>query len=367
MESRIENIISELKKNKLVLLKDNLGPVIKGYLFTPAYNITESTICDLVNEAKGVICAAISDSRIKELGLQPMIKEKGITENNFTVSVEARSGVSTGISAADRAITLNVLANTKDPKLDLVTPGHIFPIPARKGGVLIFTDVAEATSDLMTLAGLPQVAAFSHCLNHQGEFQTEEELKKLSEKLNISIVSMLDIIQHRLTTETIVEKIAEANLPTKSAGSFRAFCFKSQVDGNEHLALVKGEINPQSNEAILVRVHAENKFDDLFSLSNISQNNKITKALELIDQRGKGVFLYIRQSKNDYLAQQIKIIKNKTKIQSLDIALRENGVGSQILSALGVRLIELISSSAKDYLGLDAFNLKIVKRYPLNA
>ncbi len=366
MESHITQVIKELKKNKLVLLKDNLGPVVKGYLFTSAYKITENIICDLVNEAKGVICASVSDSRIKELGLQPMIKEKGIAESNFTVSVEARKGVSTGISAADRAITLNVLACTKDPKLDLVTPGHIFPVHARKGGVLIFTDVAEATSDLMTLAGLPQVAAYSHCLNQKGEFQSEKELKKLVEKLNISSISMLDIIKYRLSTETIVEKIAEANLPTKSAGSFKAFCFKSQVDGNEHLALVKGEIDPQSAEAILVRVHAENKFDDLFSLNDITLNNKITKALEQIDKRGKGIFLYIRQSKSDYLAQQIKKIKNKTKTQSLDIALRENGVGSQILSALGVKLIELISSSAKDYLGLDAFNLKIVKRYPLN-
>lgn len=364
MASAVKKVISDIKNNRLILLKDNLGPKIKGYLIAPALGINESNICTLVNEARGVIFAAISDSRAKELGLQPMIKEKRMVENGFTVSVEARKGVSTGISAADRAVTLNILATTKDPKLDLVTPGHIFPIHARKGGVLLFTDIAEAASDLMSLAGLPAVAAYSHCLNIKGEFQIEEELAQLTKKLNISVISILDIIKYRLSTETIVEKIAEASLPTKSAGSFRALCFKSQVDGNEHLALVKGEIN--QDEPILVRVHAENKFDDLFSLGNIEKNNKITNALEQIDRRGKGVFLYIRQSKSDYLAGEIKLLKSKTKTQGLlDIALRENGVGSQILSSLGIKLIELITGSSKDYLGLDAFNLKIVKRLPL--
>lgn len=363
MKGNIEKAVEALKKNKIILLKDNLGPSIKGYLISPAYQITPEIISIIVNEARGVICAALTDSRSKELGLQPMFKDRNISEGNFTVSIEARRGVSTGISSADRANTLRTLATTNDPKLDLVTPGHIFPFHARKGGVLVFSDIAEAASDLMSIAKLPSTAAYCHCLNEKGDFQTEEELTRLEKKLNLVTISILDIIKHRLSTENFIKKIAEANLPTKSAGSFKAICFQSDLDNNEHLALLKGEIKPE--DPVLVRVHAENKLEDIFSLVNKNKNNKITESLKLIDNKGSGIFLYINQSKQASLSEELRKYKSEKKSQQMDLALRENGIGSQILSQLGVKLIELISNSTNEYLGLEAFDLKIIKRIAL--
>ncbi len=367
----IERQIDRIRSGELILLVDNLGGQRRGYFFSAASLVTPEQISFVVNHGRGVVTAAISEARIQELNLAPMARFKGATGIDFTVSVEARQGVSTGISASDRAHTLRTLATTSDSKLDLVTPGHIFPLRARAGGVLVRSDIAEAAVDLLEIAKLPAVAMLAHCLDENGALLTDDALDQLSQTLDLPIVSISDVIRYRLASESIVEKVAEAKLPTCFGGEFRAVCFVSRTDNAEHLALVKGDLSSIGadgrQEPVLARVQAEDRFGDLLGLERPSGLEKIRSALRSIEQRHRGVFVYVRHPRQGNLAEQAAAFANDKDPGGAAGQLREHGIGAQILTELGVSRIELLTNSGRDIPGLSAFNLEVVGRSPFHA
>ncbi|MCB0360956.1 MAG: 3,4-dihydroxy-2-butanone-4-phosphate synthase, partial [Bdellovibrionales bacterium] len=246
MTSTIETALASLRQARPALLIDDASDPSVGYLVAPASSISEEDVSFIVNEARGVICAAMLESKIRSLHL-PMMTAGPIPDSapDFTVSIEARRGVTTGICAADRARTLRTLAGTVDPRRDLVMPGHIFPIVARDGGVLVRAGAAEAAVDLLLMAELLPVAALCCCLDREGEIARPEALQTLAASHGIPIISILDIISHRMARETFIERVAGAALPTRYAGDFQAIAFRSLNDSAEHLALLKN-LSPDS-------------------------------------------------------------------------------------------------------------------------
>lgn len=355
----------------MISLLDDGAPQPRLYLAAAASLTTDEMISRMVNEARGVICAGIAEARLKELGLSPMGPKNRHLGVDFSVSVEARQGVSTGISAADRAVTLQTLATTTAPKVDLVTPGHIFPIRAKSGGVLVRSDVAEAAVDLMTLAGLPPVATLCHCLDAGGQFPVPGALPELISRFGLPSLAVTDVIRYRLASESIVYPIASASLPTGLGGEFRAFCFVSRTDQAEHLALVKGDLSELDETGrqspVLVRVQAEDRFADLLGLKNLMGQQRIRGALAKIKERGRGVFVYVRHPRKGALAQQAAALSGGA-MEERPVTpageLRETGIGAQILAELGVKRIALLTNSARDLSAVSAFNLELVDRVP---
>ena len=366
MSSLVTEALAQLKSGRLVLLLDEAPAARRYYLVGAAELVTADIISFIVNHARGVVCAAISEKRTKELGLPSMSPRRQTPAIDFAVSVEARSGVTTGISAADRANTLKTLAITKEPRIDLVTPGHIFPLRAKDGGVLVRSDIAEAAVDLMIMAGLSPVAVFSHCLSESGSFMEAPEAEELCKSFKIPVVGMTDLIRRRLASETIIEQIAEAKLPTEYAGEFDAYCYRSKIDQAEHLALVKGDLSETGVDSlqkpVLVRVQSEHRLGDLLGLQANFGLTRIREALAAIERRGRGVFVYVRHPRKGILAEQAQLFASDGKAAPAAQQLREYGIGAQMLRALNVKRIELLTNSATDIGGIEAFNLEIVGR-----
>lgn len=296
MNSYSSQVIKELRLAKLAILIDDASEEPATYILGSATSLSSEAVCQMVNLGGGVICVALDSESVKKLGLplmnpSPNSGSPGSGTLGFTVSVEARKGVTTGISATDRAKTIRTLANTTDAKLDLVMPGHIFPIAAKKGGVLVKSAPAEAATDLMKLAGLKPSTAFCHCLNEAGEILLEKEAENLAKKENLQIVRISQIVSQRLKNEAIVEKIAEAKLPMKGNLNFKAACYRSKIDDSEHLALFKGKL--KSTEPVLVRVQAEDRVTDLIGCGNFPSRKSLQSSLTMIEKEGSGIFIYI--------------------------------------------------------------------------
>lgn len=392
MEHTLSAAIGALKNGGIVLLIDDLISPHRAFLVAQAAAIDAAQVCTMVNLGRGVILAALPEERAQELRLPLMYPSAERSSRwDFTVSVESREGVSTGISAADRAQTLRTLARTTDSKRELVTPGHIFPVRSRTGGVLVRPDIAEASVDLLRLAAVPLTAAVSHCLTEDGRLLDEPAHAALAGSLGTAPVRLTEIVRHRLRTEPIVEEIARAQLPTAIAGEFVAVCFRSKIDGAEHFALVKGRIDePDESGAqrpILVRVQAEQQLSDLLGLAPHDGSERMQGALQAIARAGRGVFVYIRHPRSGSLrlalsewrpdgpAGAIRTYESshemslRAGLASLpapppEMALREHGVGAQILHALGVRRAVLMTNTARPLPGLEAFDLEIVRREP---
>lgn len=377
----IQKAISELEEQKPIIILDDIGKQIIGYLVAWANCIDQHTVCTLVNHGRSVVCCAMPEERVAELGLPLMSPRCDLASIEGTVSVEARHGVSTGISAEDRAQTLRILASTHNAHNDLVMPGHIFPVRAKQGGVLVRSTIAEASTDILTLGRLVPVAAFCHCLNENGELPSESELHKLASTLGLHLVRISEIIQHQLSIKPIVEQISTVNFPTKYAGTFKAICFRSLNDNVEHLALVKGEVSqenclqfgqnkdkeqiaPKENimeniDPIPVRVQAECRLDDLLGIDSPNQRALMTGALRAINKAGKGVFVYIRHPKKGLLQEHVERIAHKQTKSKVE-QIREYGIGAQILSALGVKKVSLLTRTGKTQIsGLNAFKIEI--------
>ncbi len=366
----LEPVLGALKKGELVLLLDDVGTRRKAYFLAPAATISAAQITEMVNIGRGLVCAAIGEQRVRDLGLPPMVRRKSSPAVDFTVSVEARQGVSTGISAPDRSKTLQTLAKTVEPKVDLVTPGHIFPILAKAGGVLVRNDVAEAAVDLMNLSGRPPVAAICHCLNTSGDLLSDSEIDELVASAKRPVTSISEVIRHRLAHESILDRIAEARLPTAYAGEFTAVCFRSRSDDAEHLALVRGDLAETDasglQKPVLVRVQAEHRFADLLGVGAPAGSDVIEAALKKIAERGRGVFVYVRHPRKGILRQQAAAYSKKADANPAG-ELREHGIGAQILSALGVKRIELLMKSDRGIPGISAFNLEVTGRQTFGA
>ena len=375
MDTGIHSAIKALARGSIALLVDDLSATPRAFLICAAATTTPEMVSVFVNEARAVVCAAMGEERVRELGL-PMMAARGNADGfEFAVSVESRHGVTTGISSADRAKTLQTIAITNDAKREIVTPGHIFPLVARKGGVLVRSGIAEAAVDLMKLAECAPVAAICQCLNTTGGLVNEAEIELLHKQQGFPVATVTAIIRHRLATERLVERIASAQLPTQIAGEFSAVCFLSHIDQAEHLVLVKGEI--AGGEPVLVRVQAEDRLGDLLGGDHALGLERIRHALQSIEQRGRGVFVYIRHPRRGVLERQINRLKGAAGAQEEPVMreaamggaraaeLQEFGIGAQILKSLGVRKLILLSNSDRPIKGLDAFGLELVSREPL--
>ena len=335
----VKKIISDLSNNNTALLLDDISNC--SYLIHPAQSINNDNVSFIVNNSKGIVFVAICSDRVKKLGLNFLVKNSTSTLKNMTVSVEARYGVSTGISCADRATTLNVLSNTNDAKQDIVTPGHIFPVSSKTGGVLVKASITEAAVDLCKMAKLKPFCAYSQCLDQDGEILSIEKSKKLAEKVNLNFCTISSIVNYRLNKENIIEEVEKKALEK----SINLHVFESKVDKtSRHYAITVNKEN--FNNAVLVRVISEETINDVFALDSAKRKEKLSNAIQSIKSDGTGALLYIKHPRRD-----VGNIQNDL--------IRELGIGAQILRNLGIKNIKLLTSSKKALDGLKAFGIEI--------
>ena len=362
----LPQLLQSIQKGEVILLIDDSGRTLSCYLFCAASIVTPDTLCEMINLGRSVILAAMPKSRLKDLGLPMMTAKTAKGAPELAVSVEARQGVSSGISAADRALTLRSLGLTKQPRLDLVTPGHIFPLRTKDGGVLVRTAAPEAAVDLLLMSGMPPVAAFCHCLNTKGDTLSADEIQDLASSSTLKVAGVADVIRERLAKESVIEQIAKATLPTQETGEFAAYCYRSLIDGSEHIALVKGDLEAKDDNGcplpMLVRVQAEQRIGDLLGTRDAMSRDKLRQALKAIEAAGRGIFVYVRHPSKSSLSEMGQPLTSEPQKTSPAAQLREYGIGAQILRNLGAKRIRLLSSSSHDLAGIRAFQIEIVEQ-----
>ena len=371
--ARIEEALDDLKEGKMIILVDDEDRENEGDLTLAAETVTPEAINFMAKYGRGLICLAMSPEIIERLLLPLMVYDNRSTyKTAFTVSIEARQGVTTGISAADRAHTiLTAVADDAQPE-DLVQPGHVFPLRARRGGVLFRTGQTEGSVDLAKLAHLKPAAVICEIMNDDGTMARLPDLEKFSEQHGIKIATVADIIAYRMRNESFVHMAAETVLPT-SYGEFRAMAFVNDIDDYEHLALVKGDIEPEKD--VLVRVHSQCLTGDVLGSYRCDCGPQLDKAMEIVQKEGLGVILYMQQEGRGIgLANKLKAYSlqdhGRDTVEANEelgfkADLRDYGVGAQILASLGVRKMKLMTNNPKKIIGLEGYGLEVTGRIPI--
>jgi 3,4-dihydroxy 2-butanone 4-phosphate synthase / GTP cyclohydrolase II len=370
----IEEAIKDIKEGKMVILVDDEDRENEGDLTIAAEKVTPEVINFMAKYGRGLICLAMTGEKLDALGLPMMVNDNTSQyQTGFTVSIEARHGVTTGISAGDRATTiLAAIADDAKPD-DLVQPGHVFPLRARKGGVMVRVGQTEGSVDLSRLAGLRPHAVICEIMDDDGTMARMPSLEKFSEEHGIGICTIEDLVEYRIRKESFVSRAAETVIPTFFGGDFRMIAYENELDDLLHIALIKGEIDPE--KPMLVRVHSECMTGDIFGSLRCDCGDQLHKAMELMDEEGAGVILYLRQEGRGIgLVNKLKAYElQKGGLDTVEANeelgfqadMRDYGIGAQILVDLGVRKMRLVTNNPRKMVGLEGYGLSVVEQVPI--
>ena len=370
----IEKAIGDIRAGKMVILADGSEPESEADFCMAAEKVTADAVNFMAKNGRGLICLSLSRAKAIQLDLPPMVDNNTSRYGTgFTVSVDARLGVTSGVSAADRSTTiLTAVAEGTRPN-DLVRPGHVFPLMAREGGVIVRTGQTEGSVDLARLAGLTPAGVICGILDEDGSMARRPALEKTSERHGIGICTIPDLIEYRMRTESFVHRAAEADIPTVIAGDFKAIVYENDIDDLLHFAMVKGTID--SEKPVLVRVHSECLTGDIFGSMRCDCGPQLHRAMSMMEEEGCGVLLYIRQEGRGiglvnkikaYALQQKGLDTVEANVQlGFQPDMRNYGIGAQILADLGVRRMRLMTNNPKKMVGLEGYGLSLIEQVPI--
>lgn len=376
MKSRfdsIESVIADIRKGKMVIVVDDADRENEGDLIMAAQHVSAPAINFMAKHGRGLICVPTTSERLQQLGIEGMVKQnREVFRTDFQVSVDAARGIGSGISAADRAKTIQIMASPTAVPDDLVQPGHVFPLRAKPGGVLQRSGHTEAAVDLVTLAGGRPIGVICEIMNDDGTMARLPALQKFAKKHRLKLCTIADLIEYRRTREKLVERIETIKMPT-DYGDFDLALYRSKIDGQHHLALIRGDVAGHKN--VLVRVHSECLTGDVFGSRRCDCGPQLHQAMKQVAEAGRGVIVYMRQEGRGIgLAPKIKAYKlqeqgydtveaNQKLGYGMD--LREYGLGAQIIADLGLKTIRLLTNNPKKLVGLAGYGLEVVEQVPI--